>query len=108
MPIFYAGNAGVGNTTNNNFAGIAIMPIPDRDNNLKLAQDTYEVFVNGDKVGNKVLLTQADDTNDLNSYLKDNEFQNYEYKIVNGHIEIETDDDSHKMKEILSSYLQLR
>lgn len=108
MSKFYAGNAGIGNTTNNNFAGIVVMPIGDDESNVKLAHDTYEVFVNGDKVGNKVLLTQTDDVNDLNSYLKDNGFENFEYKVIGDHIEIKADEESDNMKEILSSYLELK
>lgn len=42
----------------------------DDNYNLKISSESYEVFVNNDKVGNKILLTQTDNPEDLNDFLK--------------------------------------
>ena len=106
MTIFYAGN--IGSTADNGLTGIPIIPLGEDNHDAKLSQDRYEVFVNGDKVGNKILLTQTDDTHDLDSYLQTNGFTDFEYKVTGDHIEIKTKQESNDMKEILSSYLSIR
>lgn len=106
MAIFYAGN--VGNTSDNGLVGVPILPIGEENHDMKLSQDRYEVFVNGDKVGNKILLTQTEDAHDLHSYLESNGFTDFEYQVIGDHIEIQTKQESGHMKGILSSYLGIK
>ena len=99
-----------GNMTGNNIGGFTVLPdIPgDNTRDGKLIEDRYEVFVNGDKVGDKVQRTQVEDPEYLQSYLTENGFEGFDYEVVGDHIEINTDQDTHHMKEILSSYLSIR
>ncbi|NLK22397.1 MAG: hypothetical protein GX308_10085 [Epulopiscium sp.] len=94
-------------TTDNVRATVAI-PVPYEDNGTKVSNDTYEVFVNDDKIGEKVLLTQTDDPEDINGYLENNGFNNFKVNVLGDSIVIETNERPHKMKEILSSYLNTR
>ena len=88
--------------------GIPVVPLEEGSGDTKLFHDRYEVFVNGDKVGEKTLLTQGEDAQDLEPYLKDNGFKNFDYEVTGDHIEIKVKEDSHQMKEILSSYLSIK
>ena len=58
----------------------------EENDSLKLSTDSYEVFVNDDKVGNKLLLTQTDDPNDLNDFLENNGFKNFKVNVVGNSI----------------------
>lgn len=99
-----------GNMAGNNIGGFAAIPpgFRDADGYTKLHMDRYEVFVNGDKVGEKIQRTQVEDPEYLQSYLRDNGFEGFDYEVVGDHIEIHSDEDSNHMKEILSSYLSIR
>lgn len=101
-----------GNTTGNNVGGFPVVPpiIDDGDEagQGKLSMDRYEVFVNGDKVGEKIQRTQVEDPEYLEIYLNENGFEGFEYEVVGDHIEIRASEDSGQMKEILSSYLSIR
>jgi len=103
---FFEGN--IIGTSGNTPIGIPIGFVGEDSGSAKLFQDRYEVFVNGDKVGEKTLLTQVEDAQDLEPYLKDNGFENFEYEVIGDHIEIKAKKDSHQMKEILSSYLSIK
>lgn len=99
-----------GNMTGNNIGGFTVLPdgFGGGVEDARLNEDRYEVFVNGDKVGDKVQRTQVEDPEYLQSYLTENGFEGFDYEVVGGHIEIHTDQDTHHMKEILSSYLSIR
>ncbi len=99
-----------GNTTGNNVGGFAAIPnsFGDGEGHTKLHMDRYEVFVNGNKVGEKIQRTQVEDPEYLQTYLGENGFEGFDYEVVGDHIEIWTDENSHHMKEILSSYLSIR
>lgn len=77
-------------------------------NDVKMSSDVYEVFVNNDKVGDKVLLTQAEKPEDINDLLKEYGFNNFQMNTVGNSIMIETNERPQKMKEILSTYLSIR
>lgn len=96
-------------SNNDNLPGAAIAPTEiDENHHSKISNDSYEVFVNDDKVGNKILLTQTDDAKDLNQYLEENGFNHFKVNVLGDSIVIETNERPHKMKEILSSYLDIR
>lgn len=99
-----------GNMTGDNIGGLAAIPMAfgDGEGHTKLHVDRYEVFVNGEKVGNKVQRTQVEDAEYLQSYLRDNGFEGFDYEVVGDHIEIHTEENARNMKEILSSYLSIR
>lgn len=106
MPIF-PGNTGSAGGSGSSYVP-DVVGFDDDGGQMKLSEDAYEVFVNGDKVGNKIMLTQTDNPEDLEDYLKDQGFKDFKAEIVGGHIHIEANEESHKMKEILSSYLDIR
>lgn len=103
---FFEGN--VIGTIGNGPLGMLVVPVEESSDSIKLFHDRYEVFVNGDKVGEKTLLTQVEDAQDLKSYLEDNGFSGFNYEVIGDHIEIKNKEDSHHMKEILSSYLSIK
>ncbi|HHX61927.1 MAG TPA: hypothetical protein GX707_14655 [Epulopiscium sp.] len=98
------------NTADNNVGGFAAMPFgfDDGEGRTKLYVDRYEVFVNGDKVGEKIQRTQVEDPEYLQSYLTQNGFESFDYQVVGDHIEIHSHQDSHQIKQILSTYLSIR
>lgn len=101
-----------GNTTGDNVDGFPVVPPMfvggEGEGHTKLHMDRYEVFVNGDKVGEKIQRTQVEDPDYLESYLRENGFEGFDYEVVGDHIEINAEEDSNQMKEILSSYLSIR
>lgn len=85
------------------------------DFNLKMPHDRYEVYVNGDFVGHKVLLTQSESIDDVAKYLQRNGYKQFSATLDGDHYNIETnssqDDDTHdaeQMKNRLGVYLDLR
>ncbi|WP_058486185.1 hypothetical protein [Defluviitalea phaphyphila] len=103
----YIGNTGHPGTTGSGYIP-DIIALKNDEDNIGLLKDIYQVFVNGDKVGEKILLTQTDKPEDLEKYIKDQGFKNFKVDITGGHINIEAKEDSKKMKEILSTYLSIR
>ena len=99
---------GIVGSNGNTPIGVPIGIIENDNGNTKLFNDSYEVFVNGDKVGDKIQLTQVEDAQDLKPYLENNGFKDFDYEVVGDHIEIKAGEDSHHMKEILSSYLSIK
>lgn len=102
--------SGVGNGSAG--GGIPFPPMigVDVDNNVKLAQERYEVYVNGDFVGHKVLLTQVDSPKDVVSFLKSRGFDDFRCEVEGDHCNIEVPDDSvaDTIKDHLSVYLKTR
>ena len=106
----YSGSmGGTGISPLTGLGGLAAIPVAvnGETEDKKLYTDRYEVFVNGDKVGEKVNRTQVEDAQYLESYLTNNGFEGFDYQVVGGHIEINTKEHSGLMKEILSSYLSI-
>jgi hypothetical protein len=86
------------------------------DANLKLPHDRYDVYVNGDFVGHKVLLTQSDKIEDVASYLKRNGFGHFDSSLDGDHYNIEVHDyedgkpdgNAARIKRQLDVYLSIR
>lgn len=77
--------------------------------NDKLTHDTYNVFVNNDYVGNKVLVAQGEKVEDINGYLKTQGFRNFDSKLKGNSYSISCNaDDSKHMKDALNVYLHIR
>lgn len=76
----------------------------------KLYHDSYEVFVNGDYVGNKTLLTQVERLSDVDQHLKVNSFNNFKVETIGNHVDIKTDDlsEARRIKQNLNIYLNTR
>lgn len=75
----------------------------------KQNHDRYDVYVNGEFVGHKTLLTQSESINDVNDFLQAQGFRQVDGKLDGDHydIHVEGEDSSH-VKEALHIYLQSR
>lgn len=80
-----------------------------QDNNMKMAHDCYEVYVNGDYVGRKALIVQGENAKDVESYLKEQGFHNFNTKIQADNIIINSiADEASDIKRNLNVYLNIR
>ncbi|WP_461205126.1 hypothetical protein [Clostridium sp. DL1XJH146] len=92
------------------FPGAIIGSIYEKEEPTKEIHDSYRVFVNGDYIGDKVLLGQNEEVSELNDYLKNNSFTNYS-TLVDGNryfIKEKDREQAHKMKDNLQTYLSIR
>lgn len=90
-----------------------IAPFPfveDEAEHLKMAHDTYEVYVNGAFVGHKILLNMNEDVKDIDSFLKSRGFFGYQSEKKGNEYHLQTNDSyqSELMRENLAIYLQIR
>ena len=76
----------------------------------KLQHDSYEVYVNGDFVGNKILISQGERISDIDKHLQMAEFRSFEEETIGNKVNIKTNDleAAHKIKQNLKVYLQAR
>ena len=80
---------------------------PEVDYDTKKAYDAYDVFVNGDYVGKKVLLTQNDSIKDVTDHLIKKGFNQFEDRLQGDHYEI-TSENGEGIKSELEVYLNIR
>lgn len=80
------------------------------DDNLKTYYDTYDVFVNGDYIGHKVLAAENEKPSDINSHLEQHGFYNFKDDIEGNQIsiEIEDNDEAKRIKRDLKIFLNTR
>ncbi|TCT21741.1 hypothetical protein EDD68_11045 [Melghiribacillus thermohalophilus] len=76
----------------------------------KLSHDRYEVFVNGDHVGYKPLLTPNDQPSDVERYLNQRGFEEYSVELTGDqyHIKTRNKEDERQIKKLLNVYLNIR
>lgn len=100
------GNSG---TTGNIYAAPFINDALD-DNQTKNAHDQYDVYVNKSHVGQKVLLTQTDNVEEIKEYLEAKGFEDIKGYLDGDHYVIQSDDpaEAERIKDILSVYLGIR
>lgn len=95
----------------NNWQGMPFLVyggIKDVDG-LKMSSDIYKVYVNDDFIGEKKILTQNDDVHDLEKYLKNQGFHDFDADLTGNRFHIKLDKYQAKhMKDILNVYLHLR
>jgi len=94
----------------NNIAPGVITSLSFQNTNLKIPNDTYEVFVNGNYVGNKILFENEESgINSVKYYLEAQGFSDFTYKIKGKYIYIESNDKiSQDMIDYLKVYLRIR
>ncbi|KAA5807206.1 hypothetical protein [Thermoanaerobacterium thermosaccharolyticum] len=80
------------------------------DTALKKSQDTMNVYVNGDFIGDKVLIAQGDGgLNAVKNYLLNKGFSDFKYKVDGNNIIINAGDDiCDEIKDHLKVYLNIR
>jgi len=78
------------------------------DADVKLNEDQYEVYVNGNFVGNKTLKTQGENLSDIDDFLKNQGFSNFSTSIEGNHYNIHTNDLNNDIPGALSVYFNNR
>lgn len=80
------------------------------DSRDKLQHDSYEVYVNGDFVGRKILISQGEKISDIDKHLQVAELNNFKDEILGNHVNIKTNDleEADKIKQNLKVYLNAR
>ncbi|MDF2590960.1 MAG: hypothetical protein K0S75_426 [Clostridia bacterium] len=79
------------------------------NNNVKLAHDSYDVYVNSDYVGRKELITQTENPKDVEGYLIGQGFHNFNTSVDGGSIIIRSDaEEAESIKRNLNVYLKIR
>ncbi|GAE34309.1 hypothetical protein [Halalkalibacter akibai] len=102
------GTSSNGNGASTGGAGIFTFGIFDGDHEqVKEAHDAYDLYVNGEYVGKKVLLTQTEKVNDVIDFLKVQGVQDVSAELTGDHYLIQTNDSGH-VKDILNTYLNNR
>ena len=76
----------------------------------KIQHDSYEVYVNGDFVGKKTLISQAEKITDIDKHLQLAEFKGFKEETIGNHVNIKTNDieEAEKIKLNLKVYLNAR
>lgn len=92
IPYFFAGN------------------LTNSDSGSKTYHDSYEVFVNDDYVGNKVLINQSDEVRDIDGYLQGQGVAKFQSELDGGRYLIHAEDHSiaKRAKDVLNVYLSIR
>jgi len=72
--------------------------------------DSYEVYVNGDYVGNKSLITQGEEISDIDKHLQLEGFKTFDEEVLGNHVDINTKDldEAKRIKQNLNVYLKIR
>lgn len=84
--------------------------IDDIENsNTKIAHDSYEVYVNRDYVGRKILLTPNERIKDIEGYLKERGFNDFTSQVEGNSFMIKANDnETENIKNNLQVYLKIR
>jgi hypothetical protein len=93
------------NSLNNAGLGLAI---PGMENNeTKLSEDRYEIYVNNDFVGYKTLYNATDNLSDVDDFVRNQGIQHFRSQLEGDHYYIETEDQV-RAKDVLHVYCQNR
>lgn len=96
---------------NNNLGGIPFYTGIEYDKGEGMINhDSYEVYVNGEYVGNKSLITQGEEISDIDKHLQLEGFNTFDEKIMGNHVEISTNnlEEARRIKQNLNVYLRIR
>lgn len=96
---------------NDNVGGIPfIAGINHEENEGKINHDSYEVYVNGDYVGNKSLITQGEEISDIDKHLQLEGFKSFDEEVMGNHVDIKTNnlEEARRIKQNLNVYLRIR
>ncbi|WP_066049315.1 hypothetical protein [Robertmurraya korlensis] len=75
--------------------------------NGKLQDDRYEIYVNNDFVGYKILLNQSDSIEDVDDFLKQQGIKEFSGQLDGDHYYIQTND-ANTVKDMLGVYCHNR
>ena len=95
---------------NNN--GNNMLPFINTDmtsnSDVKLTEDQYEVYVNGNFVGRKTLKTQGEDLSDIDDFLRNQGFSDFTTSVDGDHYSIHVDHQDDDLSNALSVYFNNR
>ncbi len=74
---------------------------------LKNAHDAYDIYVNDEFIGKKLVLTQSEEVGDVVDFLKVQGVQNVSTNLDGDHYVIKTED-AQRVKDIIAAYLKNR
>jgi hypothetical protein len=75
---------------------------------MKLTEDRYEVFVNGNFVGHKSLKTPGEQLSDIDGFLQSQGLNNFSSSLDGDHYQIETNGQDGDITNALSVYFNNR
>ncbi|WP_417898583.1 hypothetical protein ABN702_21210 [Bacillus haimaensis] len=90
------------------FFGIASNMDRNIDTSTKLSHDRYEVYVNGDFVGQKTLLSTREDVTSVNEFLHTQGHNDFLTNLDGDHYHIRTTKKERELKHALQLYLNSR
>lgn len=80
----------------------------DSNSDVKLTEDQYEVYVNGNFVGRKTLKTQGEDLSDIDDFLRNQGFSDFTTSVDGDHYSIHVDHQDDDLSNALSVYFNNR
>jgi hypothetical protein len=78
------------------------------DANVKLTEDQYEVFVNGNLVGHKSLKNQGEQLSDIDGFLRSQGINNFTSSLDGDHYQIQTNGQNDDITNALNVYFNNR
>ncbi|CAG9620072.1 hypothetical protein [Sutcliffiella rhizosphaerae] len=94
--------------TEGSMFGVAAMLNGNFDSSTKLSHDRYEIYVNGDFVGQKYLLSPREDVTSVYEFLHTHGYYDFLSNIDGDHFHIETTKKERELKHALQIYLNSR
>lgn len=95
------------NTNGNNMIPFVVSDL-DAGAGVKLNEDTYEVFVNGNFVGRKTLKNQGENLSDIDDFLRKQGFSDFTTSVDGDHYMIEVRNQEDNFADALSVYFNNR
>jgi hypothetical protein len=102
---FFNGNYSNGN--NNGFLPLINANL-DSQSNVKLTEDRYEVFVNGNFVGHKSLKNPGEQLSDIDGFLQSQGLNDFSSSLDGDHYQIQTNERDGDITDALSVYFNNR
>jgi len=97
---------------NSNVTSNGILPIVytnlDSDSDMKLTEDRYEVFVNGNFVGHKSLKNPGEQLSDIDGFLQSQGLNDFSSSLDGDHYQIQTNERDGDITDALSVYFNNR
>jgi len=97
---------------NNGMIGVPIFfgYLGNNEGDAKLNEDRYEMFVNGEYVGEQTLYTDIEDATDISDFLDKQGFHDVQMDVEGDHIMIHCSNESeaNKVEEVIRVYVHNR
>lgn len=104
-------NNGAGNSGSGVGGGIIppyIFNNANGDNEVKLNEDSYDVYVNDDLVGQKTLKNEGEKLSDIDDFLKHQGISDFSSSLNGDHYRIQTEGQSKDISDALEVYFHNR